>query len=1034
MSSSDLPAGLTLRHTLRGHQGIIGRIAWSLDGQLLASPSHDQTICIWNTHTGTLLHTLRGHTAPVICVAWSPDGKILASGSRDTTIRLWDMESNRLHRTINEHSGPVCSIAWSRDGKMFASGSDDNTIRLWHADIGELYGVLEGHNGDVNSVAWSPRQRMLASGSDDNSVRIWNPQNVEETQHLKGHDGDVNCVIWSPDRQWLASGADDGNIRLWNVAKDNQATVLGDHTSYVCSISFSHDNKLLASKSRDTTIRIWDCNTWRTVATFGEPFADLLAGIAFHPSAPVLATLGEADSVIRIWDLDTDTLIGSEPGKKSTYYTTAKIVLVGDTGVGKSTLGWRIAYDEFKVQPSTHGQQFWIINDLGTTLPDGTECAAVLWDLAGQPDYRLTHALFLENVDLALVLFDASNQQDALKGVPYWLNQLSRIHKDCPIILVGARVDQGSPPLTHDDIMTYCQQHRIQGGYVAISAENGTGIADLKERIKEQLSHVKTTRTSTTTIFKHVKDHIILLKDQGESTNVLINSDELCAQLEDTKRASTTCSSCSSDMMTAIKNLATLGYITLLHTSSDKQVILLHPTLLNNLAASFVLEARRNERGQGALEEERILRGDYAFQELAKLEKAEQDVLLDAVTTLFLKHHVCFRERFGSQTLLVFPSLINQKRPSIDEVSDETLFIDDVSYTVRGAVENVYAAMVVLLSYTSLFVHTHQWHNQAQYEMGQAAICGFRQVNEYEGEIDLVLYYARETPEYTQKLFQGLFEQFLREREVDITTYAPVICPQCAYRQDRTVVIKRTRANKRFLFCSECGERIDLLGANSAAREMVSHRQNLAVVAYEQDWTKMKTTYESALVRFKRFVNSLGQSLKKPSCFISYAREDLEHEQWVRDLAYNLKNAGIDAILDVLHNQEPGKDIGRFIERYIPNSDFIIVIGTPKYRQNIANTNASQAHIVAIEYDLIRNRLMENETKKQSVLPILLKGKREESFPPLLQRSVYVDFNQKESYFIGLFQLIMKIHNIRFDHPSVSDLLDEMRIEAGIDG
>lgn len=1026
MSSSEPPTGFTLRHTLRGHQGMIGRIAWSPDGQWLASPSHDQTIRIWNTQTGTLIHTLQGHTAPVICVAWSPDGKMLASGSRDTTIRLWDMESNRLHRTIDEHSGPVCSIAWSRDGDMFASGSDDNTIRLWHTNIGELYGVLEGHNGDVNSVAWSPSQRMLASGSDDNSVRIWNPQKIEEKHHLKGHDGDVNCVTWSSDRQWLASGADDGNIRLWNIAKDNQATVLGDHTSYVCSISFSYGDKLLASKSRDNTIRIWDCSTWRTVAILDEPFADLLAGIAFHPRAPVLATLGEADSVIRIWDIDTDTLIGNELGKKSTYYTTAKIVLVGDTGVGKSTLGWRLAYDEFKVQPSTHGQQFWIINDLGTTLPDGTECEAVLWDLAGQPDYRLTHALFLDNVDLALVLFDASNQQDALKGVPYWLNQLSRIRKDCPIILVGARIDQGSPPLTHEDIVAYCQQHHIQGGYVAISAETGLGIADLKERIKAQLSQVNTTRTSTTIIFKHVKDYIISLKDQGESTTVLINSDELCAQLEEKE-----CCTHSSDMMTAIKNLATLGYITLLQTSSGEQVILLYPTLLNNLAASFVLEARRNERGLGALEEERILRGDYAFQELFNLKKADQDVLLDAVTTLFLNHTICFRERFGSQTLLVFPSLINQKRPSLDEISDETHLFDDVSYNVRGAVENVYAAMVVLLSYTSIFVHTHQWHNQAQYERGQGAICGFRQINEYEGEVDLVLYYARKTPDYTRQLFQGLFEQFLREREVDITTYAPVICPQCNYRQDRNVVINRIRAKKEVLFCSDCGERIALLETVSAAQERVSSRQNRTVVVYEQDWTKMKTKYESALVRFKRFVDSLEHRPQTPSCFISYAREDLEFEQWIRGLTFDLRNAGIDAILDVLHNQEPGKDIGRFIERYIPNSDFIIVVGTPKYMQNIANSNASKTHVVAIEYDLIRNRLMENEARKQSILPILLKGKREESFPPFLQRSVYVDFNQKESYFIGLFQLIMKIHNIRFDHPSVSDLLVEMRMEAG---
>ncbi len=45
MSQKNLPPGLTLRYTLKGHTQSITRIAWSLDGHMLASPSGDQTIC-----------------------------------------------------------------------------------------------------------------------------------------------------------------------------------------------------------------------------------------------------------------------------------------------------------------------------------------------------------------------------------------------------------------------------------------------------------------------------------------------------------------------------------------------------------------------------------------------------------------------------------------------------------------------------------------------------------------------------------------------------------------------------------------------------------------------------------------------------------------------------------------------------------------------------------------------------------------------------------------------------------------------------
>ena len=82
--------------------------------------------------------------------------------------------------------------------------------------------------------------------------------------------------------------------------------------------------------------------------------------------------------------------------------TAVKLVLVGDSGVGKTGLGWRLAHGEFKEHASTHGQQFWPITQLGLKRKDGTECEAVLWDLAGQHVYRQIHSIFLENVAAAL--------------------------------------------------------------------------------------------------------------------------------------------------------------------------------------------------------------------------------------------------------------------------------------------------------------------------------------------------------------------------------------------------------------------------------------------------------------------------------------------------------------------------------------------------------------------------------------------------------------------------------------------------------
>ena len=115
---------------------------------------------------------------------------------------------------------------------------------------------------------------------------------------------------------------------------------------------------------------------------------------------------------------------------------------------------------------------------------------------------------------------------------------------------------------------------------------------------------------------------------------------------------------------------------------------------------------------------------------------------------------------------------------------------------MSGDVENAYAALVVLLGYTNLFTRTNQWQDQAQYVMGEREVCGFRQLRTgLEGEVEFVLYYAKDVGQPTRLLFQGLFERFLTRRRVQVTRYPPVVCPnrECRYRQGREEVIRRVR-------------------------------------------------------------------------------------------------------------------------------------------------------------------------------------------------------------------------------------------------
>jgi len=117
--------------------------------------------------------TLKGHEFMVWSVAWSPNGQYIASGSSDETVRIWDVETGKLVKILESHKNWIRSVAWSPNGQYIASGSSDETVRIWDVETGELVSVLRGHTSEVFSVAWSPDGLRIASGSKDKTVGVW---------------------------------------------------------------------------------------------------------------------------------------------------------------------------------------------------------------------------------------------------------------------------------------------------------------------------------------------------------------------------------------------------------------------------------------------------------------------------------------------------------------------------------------------------------------------------------------------------------------------------------------------------------------------------------------------------------------------------------------------------------------------------------------------------------------------------------------------------------------------------------------------
>ncbi|WP_328838624.1 TIR domain-containing protein [Streptomyces europaeiscabiei] len=1056
-------------------------VAWSPDGRLLAIPADYSRIRIVDVERDADVAILRarGTRGYVNRISWSPDGSRLGAACGFHGVRVWDLDRPGQSLRLTAHPRWVGHIAWSHEPDLLASGAQDNTVLLWDARGEQPLRTIKKHRHYVNGIAWSPDNTMLATGSADTTVRVWADVMGSQRLVLSWTLGSiVTCLAWSPDGERIVAGTSEGEVRclVFNAGVGAEFTniSLEGHTDSVSDVMFSADGRLLGTASRDQTIRLWRTDDWTMIAVlrlpqgdvdyfdnldstvrghsavvdtdfhfdtediedgqgtegteeditleavgagdrvadaedadgandvaFDEDFDDEAAPdlrertrptFAFHPTLPRIAVWTN-HAGLSLWDYDLDLLLGNQAVGESVRYMTAKIVLVGDSGVGKTGLGWRLAHNEFKEHASTHGQQFWLIDDVRTQLADGTDCEAVLWDLAGQHVYRPVHAIFLDNVDLALVLFDPTNRQEPLKGVRFWLQQLSGRRPLPPTVLVGARADRGAPVVSQGELDQFCQQQGISGGYVSTSAASGTGVDALMEHLRGQIQWERMTTTVTTLTFKRIKEFVLELKELPNRQGVLVFPADLRRQLRETDPS---WQFTDAEMMTAVGHLENHGYVSVLRTSSGEQTVLLAPELLVDLASSVFLQADKHPQELGALNESTLLSGNYRFPEVESLDPAERQVLLDAAVVRFLEHNLCFRGTLGAETLLIFPGLIKQKRPLFDAI--ET--IDDVSYVVRGRVENVYPALVVLLGHTQTFTRVNYWQSQAQFDMGSGQICGFRLFQEREGEIELVLHYSDAVPRYGRSMFQGLFERFLYQRDVMVTVFPPVFCAN-RHRQERSAVMGSLRGGMRTMFCFRCGDRIDL---PETEQPVALGAEDTRLVERDEAAARLRSTYEAHLVRVKSFRSDRAV----PRCHLSHLPAD---SVWVSQLARDLREAGVFVVEDPADVQD---------------DDIVLVVVTPDHVQALSRPAGPSSAVAA----LIRARRQRTRPGQgPGVIPLLRVGTAETVLPAELRGLVAGRFQDDTRYVVGLFDLVLTLYAIAFNHPAFQPLRVVLRHE-----
>eukprot|EP00697_Spironema_sp_BW2_P010736 gnl/Spiro4/26096_TR13018_c0_g3_i1.p2 gnl/Spiro4/26096_TR13018_c0_g3~~gnl/Spiro4/26096_TR13018_c0_g3_i1.p2 ORF type:complete len:180 (-),score=43.67 gnl/Spiro4/26096_TR13018_c0_g3_i1:46-585(-) len=158
--------------------------------------------------------------------SWGPLNEHIYSCSDDNTVAMWDAHTGQQVKLITDHRNMVTSINFSKDRNQFITSSYDLSAKLYDTRTCQLLKTYETEM-PVNCAAISPlMDHILLGGGQEASkvttdgaqgrfeVRFFHKIYEVELALLKGHFSPVNSLAFSPDGRSFVTGAEEGLVRL----------------------------------------------------------------------------------------------------------------------------------------------------------------------------------------------------------------------------------------------------------------------------------------------------------------------------------------------------------------------------------------------------------------------------------------------------------------------------------------------------------------------------------------------------------------------------------------------------------------------------------------------------------------------------------------------------------------------------------------------------------------------------------------------------------------------------------------------------
>jgi len=201
-----------------------------------------------------------------------------------------------------------------------------------------------------------------------------------------------------------------------------------------------------------------------------------------------------------------------------------------------------------------------------------------------------------------------------------------------------------------------------------------------------------------------------------------------------------------------------------------------------------------------------VLRGELDFQDMQRLPRVEEEIVLRAMHQALVDRGICLREHTAEGTMLVFPSYFKRERPELEEHPAV-----HVTYEFGGQLDEIYATLIVRLHYTRAVENRRLWKYAADFTTPAGHRVGLHMRKGPEGSGRISVYLDPQAPDDSKVTFIKYVHEHLLEKAQDVQRFRYYACTKCGTTvENRKTAMRRLGEGKKDIVCVECEGRVPL--------------------------------------------------------------------------------------------------------------------------------------------------------------------------------------------------------------------------------